>query len=72
MEYHIAMVDISLINKGDIVLHDGKLISVNKEDIKSCKFMGITLFGDSYSLGYKKVARVTMFHSKPDLYEKKV
>ncbi|MFB1501486.1 hypothetical protein [Thiocapsa sp. N5-Cardenillas] len=52
------LVHISQINIGDTVLHDGKIITVGKENIKSCKFMGLSLFGDCYSLGYKKVQKM--------------
>ncbi len=65
MQHEIDLVDISHISKGDIVFHDNKLISVNKGDIKFTKFMGMTLFGDSYLLGYKKVSKVRVFHAKP-------
>lgn len=50
MKVHIKDVKI-----GDIVLHDGKWRTVGAKDIKEDPFMGRTLFGDSYQLGYKSV-----------------
>lgn len=57
---------ISIIRSGDTVLHNGKVITVCNNDIKS-GFMGITLFGDSYRSGRVPVKKVIIFHAKPDL-----
>lgn len=53
------------IRVGDIIIHEGKHRTVSAGDIKgnSGDFMGTTLFGDSYSLGHKKVQRV--MYNKP-------
>ena len=48
MKVHIKEVKV-----GDIVFHDGEWRTVGKKDIKEDPFMGRTLFGDSYQLGYK-------------------
>lgn len=48
MQVHINDVKV-----GDIVFHDGEWRTVGKEDIKEDAFMGRTIFGDSYQLGYK-------------------
>lgn len=51
-------IHISEIKSGDAIIHNGNLVTVANSDIKYCKFMGITIFGDSYNLGYKLVTRV--------------
>jgi len=51
-------VHISEIKAGDAIIHNGELVTVSVCDIKTCKFMGITIFGDSYNLGYKPVELV--------------
>lgn len=48
MKVHIKDVKV-----GDIIFHDGKWRTVGKKDIKEDPFMGRTIFGDSYQLGYK-------------------
>jgi len=55
----IELVHISQIKQGDTVKHEGQLQTVSGNNIKHDKFMGTTLFGDSYSLGNKLVSRVT-------------
>lgn len=42
---------------GDIILHDNKEQTVCHKDIKRDSFMGVTIFGDSYKLGYKPVLK---------------
>lgn len=53
-------VHISRINAGDTINHNGKLRTVNRENIKRNTFSGITLFGDSYNLGHKLVKRILL------------
>ena len=48
-------VDKSTIRAGDVILHDGKEMTVGRKDIARSSFMGISIFGDCYNLGYKKV-----------------
>lgn len=49
---------ISTLKVGDTVLHDDKLMTIGKGDIKRSEFMGLTLFGDSYALGHILVSKV--------------
>lgn len=51
-------IHISEIRGGDAILHNGEVKTVSNCDIKEDAFMGRTIFGDSYNLGYKKVIRV--------------
>ena len=46
------------IKAGDTVIHDNKLMTVSKNNIKKCEFMGKTLFGDNYQSGNKLVIKV--------------
>jgi hypothetical protein len=57
---NFAEVCISSLSVGDVVLHNSKEMTVSNGDIKRCSFMGLTLFGDSYSLGRKKVLKGTL------------
>ena len=58
LNYSTSEVHISSIKPGDTVKHEGIIKTVSKNNIKRCSFMGLTLFGDSYQLGYKPVSRV--------------
>ncbi len=58
MNYHIKNTHISLIKAGDTVEHEGLIKTVSGVNIKKSQGVGITLFGDSYLLGYKPVKRV--------------
>ena len=49
---------------GDCVEHNGKLMTVSRNDIKST-FMGTTLFGDSYRSGTVPVIRATIIRALP-------
>ncbi|EON1607173.1 hypothetical protein ACLN7E_004591 [Escherichia coli] len=53
--YRIEKRHINDIKPGDTVLRDGELWTVTSRDIKHDSFMGRTLFGDSYNLGYNLV-----------------
>jgi hypothetical protein len=53
-------VHISRIRIGDTVLHDGEVKTVSGKSLKYDSFMGITLFGDCYRLGYKLVTRILL------------
>ena len=55
MEYTIKPTHISDIKAGDTILHNGEVKTVSGNNIKGSTFIGKTLFGDSYNLGYKKV-----------------
>jgi len=58
MKYEIINLHISRIAIGDTVMHNGKMFTVGKDDIKSGGFCGITLFGDSYNMGTKPVKKI--------------
>jgi hypothetical protein len=53
-------VHISKIRVGDTILRDGVMTTISGNNIKNCPFMGTTLFGDSYNLGYKLVTRINL------------
>ncbi|EOU4839435.1 hypothetical protein ACOIKJ_004836 [Escherichia coli] len=54
--YYIEQRHINDIKPGDTVLRDGELLTVTARDINDDCFMGRTLFGDSYNLGYTLVS----------------
>lgn len=58
-------VHISVINVGDVVLHNGKDRTVCENDISRVELLGITLFGDSYHAGHKQVKRVMVERAIP-------
>lgn len=60
-------VHISQISAGDLIEHDGKLTTVSGNNIKTDSFIGRTLFGDSYNLGYKPVIKVVAWISEKGL-----
>jgi len=51
-------VHISSLRQGDIILHNGELKTVSGTDLKRDKFMGTSVFGDSYHAGHKPVKKV--------------
>ena len=53
-------VHISQIRVGDTILHDGVMTTISGNNIKRSEFIGTTLFGDSYNLGYKLVTRINL------------
>lgn len=56
--YSLKPTHISQVRPGDIILHEGILKTLGKNNIKS-GFMGITLWGDCYRLGNKAVLVAT-------------
>lgn len=58
MEYTIKPTHISEVKAGDTILHNGEIKTVSGNNIKGNPFIGKTLFGDSYNLGYKQVQMV--------------
>jgi len=54
----IKQVHIGTICVGDVVVHEGKECIVGRSDIKNDSFMGVSIFGDTYCLGYKPVHKV--------------
>lgn len=53
-------IHISKLRVGDTILHDGKEKTVSANNIKKCPFMGISVFGDTYNLGYKPITRIIL------------
>lgn len=53
-------VHIDNIKSGDTIEHNGQIKTVSKKDIKIGGFMGTTIFGDSYSIGHKKVTLIKL------------
>ena len=55
----IVEVHISIISVGDtIICNDGFERTVSKGNIKRSQLFGITIFGDSYKLGYIPIKKV--------------
>lgn len=50
---------ISLIKRGDTILHNGDEKTLTREHIKRGGFMGTTIWGDSYRAGSQLVKVVT-------------
>lgn len=65
MNYSIKEVHISTINVGDTVEHNGHLMTVGRNNIKTGGFMGTTLFGDSYTMGHKPVKKAIIHRAMP-------
>ena len=41
-------------------MFDGKMKTVSRSNIKTCPFMGVSLWGDSYMSGRKLVEKVSI------------
>jgi hypothetical protein len=54
----IKLTHISEIKSGDTIRHNGEMRTVSGTDIKGDSFIGKTLFGDNYNIGYKSVEMV--------------
>jgi hypothetical protein len=54
----IKLVTIKELKIGDTVIHEGKERTVSSDSLKYDKFMGWSLFGDTYRLGYMLVKKV--------------
>lgn len=54
----VETVHISQINIGDVIIHHGIEMTVTPKDISEDSFMGKSVFGDSYHLGYLPVLKV--------------
>lgn len=62
-KFKIQLVNIETIKVGDTVIcEDGYMQTVCKSDIKHGGFMGMSLFGDSYHSGRKKVKKIIFFN----------
>lgn len=53
-------VHISTIQAGDTIEHNGQVTTVCKSNIKTCTFMGTSIFGDSYNRGHKLVKKIIL------------
>ncbi len=60
-------VHISRIRSNDVILHDGKEMTVGEKDITRDDFMGISIFGDCYRLGTVFVIRVLYTRVLPNI-----
>lgn len=58
MEYFITKTHINNIVSGDTIFYRGKIRTVSNSDIKYSNFMGKSIFGDTFKLGYVKVQKV--------------
>lgn len=56
--YTIENIHINLVKVGDTILHNGDIRTLGKNNIKHSEFMGTTIWGDSYHIGYKPVKLV--------------
>ena len=66
MKYYIEDIHIDYIRGGDVILRDGKLITLCNKDIKRGGFLGTTVMGDSYYSGHKPVKLARIFNGIPD------
>lgn len=57
MNFPTEEVHINSIRVGDTVFHDGHFRTVGRNNLKHCGFMGRSIWGDSYKIGYKPVVR---------------
>jgi hypothetical protein len=64
MEKVLEKTNIDNIRVGDTVLHYGVERTVTRRNLKRNGFMGTTLFGDSYRLGYELVTKITFKPAK--------
>lgn len=56
-----TMIQLDQVRIGDTILHNGKLKTVSRSNIKHDSFMGLTLFGDSYHIK-RKVIKCKIFN----------
>ncbi len=55
--FYFIEVDKNQIKAGDVILHNNVLTTVCKNNIRNCGFMGLSIFGDTYNGGRKKVLK---------------
>jgi hypothetical protein len=65
IKFQIKETHIADIKAGDTVLHNGHLKTVCGKNIKSDKFLGTSLFGDTYMGGRLMVKKAEIFHAMP-------
>lgn len=56
-----TLTPLNKINTGDTVLHNGKLKTISRSNIKYDPFMGVSIFGDSYHIK-KKITKCKIFN----------
>ena len=49
---------IDLLEHGDTILHNGEVKTLTQDWIRWCPFMGRSIWGDTYRLGYKPATLV--------------
>ena len=54
----------SMITAGDCIEHEGRQMTVSRNNITRSEFMGLCLFGDSYQLGQKLVKLIKLFENQ--------
>lgn len=65
IRYTIIPTHISQINIGNTIkCRDGVIRTISSNNIHRDKLMGITIFGDSYNIGYIPVEKVVIFHAR--------
>lgn len=65
MTFPTSEVHISQIRPGDTVIHNGKEMTVCKNNLTYCSFMGKSLFGYNYNSGTEPVIRVNIQRALP-------
>lgn len=71
MTFPIELVHINQIRPGDIVFHNGKEMTVCRNNLtRSACHDGQNLFGDSYKAGTQKVKRIKSQRALPKLLTK--
>lgn len=53
-----SQVHIRTIQVGDTIEHGGHVVTVGQKDLRNDMFMGVSIFGDTYSLGSKPVTKI--------------
>lgn len=67
VKYQIVATSITNIKAGDTVLHNGHLKTVSACNIGHDKFLGVTLFGDSYRCGREMVKKADIYRALPNI-----
>lgn len=65
MNYTTELVHITQVKEGDTVMHNGLISKVGREDIKRWPDGDLTLFGDLYRCGQKKVELLHIVRALP-------
>ena len=61
-KYRIEEVDATTIQAHDTIMHNDKMYTVCKKDIKNNSFMGKTIFGAQYNSGIRKIIKVIFYN----------